>query len=110
MEYTKFQTLPPALPPSVKVGDTAVFTTLITYTDSTKATVTGQRILSYVIESDAADTAIANFITRSYNAANQLLFTQQSRLRIASNGTLTALSIDLQFATTSTNHFVYTKT
>lgn len=110
VEYAKFLTAPPALPASVKVGDTAVFATLTVYSDSTKATVTGQRLLSYVIEADTATTAVANLITKAYNTSSQLLFTQQLRYRIAADGTLTVISIDVQYSTTSTNHLVFTKT
>lgn len=109
-EYGVFLTVPSPLPTSVGVGDTAVFGTETIYTDSTKATVKGQRILSYVIEKDGASTstAIANLITRNFNTASQLLFTQQTRYRMTGDGTLRAVSIDVQFSTTSTNHFVYT--
>ena len=109
VEYTKFATAPPALPTSVKVGDTAVVATLTVYADSTKTAVTGQRVLSYVIESDTSTTAIANLITKAYNSSGQLLFTAQSRFRIAADGALTSMSIDIQYSTTSTNHIVFTK-
>ena len=109
VEYTKFLTAPPPLPASVKVGDTAVYATLTTYTDSTKSVTTGQRILSYVVEADTPNTAIGNLITKGYNASSQLLFTQQSRYRIAADGTLTVVSIDIQYSTTSNTHLVYTK-
>ena len=109
VEYTKFLTAPPSLPTSVKVGDTAIFATPTTYTDSTKSVATGQRILSYVVEADTANTAIVNLISKGYNASSQLLFTQQARYRIAADGTLTVMLIDVQFSTTSTNHLVYTK-
>ena len=109
VEYAKFLTAPPPLPASVKVGDTAVYATLTTYTDSTKSVTTGQRILSYVIEADTANTAVGNLITKGYNASSQLLYTQQARYRIAADGTLTAVSVDIQYSTTSTRHLVYTK-
>lgn len=109
VEYTKFQTAPPPLPTTVKVGDTAVYATVTVYTDSTKATLTGQRQLSYVVEADSASTAFVILITRSYNTANQLLFTSQSKYRIASDGTLTIFTIDVQYSTTSTVHLLYTK-
>jgi hypothetical protein len=110
VEYGKYLTIPTALPVSVKVGDTAVFGTETIYSDSSKQTVKGQRALSYVIESDGTSnsTAIANLITKDFNAANQPLFTQQSRYRIATDGKLTALSIDVQYSTTSTNHLLFT--
>ena len=109
IEFTKYATLPPQIPASVKVGDTAAYATLIIFTDSTMGTSTGQRFISYVIEADGANTVIANLITKSYNSAGQLLFTQQSRYRIAADGALTALSIDIQYSTTSTTHLLYTK-
>lgn len=110
VEYTKFQTTPPPIAASVKVGDTTVFATLTTYEDSGKSVTTGQRVLSYVIEPDGANTAIVNLISKAYNLSGQLLFTEQSRYRIAADGTLTAVSIDVQFSTTSTVHLVYTRT
>ena len=110
IEYARFLTLPPAFPTSVKPGYTADFATLTTYSDSTKATVTGKLVLSYVIESDTSTTALANFITRGYDAAGQPVFTQQIKYRIAADGTLTTVSIDVQNSTTSTTHLVLTKT
>ena len=107
-EYSKFESPPSQLPASVKVGDTAVFATLTTYADSTKAVPTGKRVLSYMIESDTTTTAIANIITRSYDLSNQLLATQQSRYRMAETGALTLASIDVQFSTTSSIHLIYT--
>ncbi len=107
-EYSRFASPPPDLPASVKVGDTAVVATLTTYADSSKTTVTGKRVISYLIEADTDTTAIANLSTRSYNTSDQLLVTQQSRYRMASSGTLTLLSIDVQFSTTSAVHLVYT--
>lgn len=109
VEYTKFLTAPPPLPASVKVGDTAVYATLTTYTDSTKSVTTGQRVLSYVVEADTANSAIGNLITKGYNASGQLLSTQQARYRIAADGTLTVVSIDIQLSAPSTTHLVYTK-
>lgn len=109
VDYSKYAAAPPSLPASVKVGDTAIFSTLTVYANSTKATVTGQRILSYVIESDSTTTAIANLITKSYNTSGQLLFTQQSRYRVAADGSLAVMSIDVQYSTTSSNRLVFTK-
>ena len=108
-EFTKYASLPPAIPSSVKVGDTAAYATLNVYTNSTMATATGQRFISYVIEADSANTAIVNLITKSYNTAGQLLYTQQSRYRIAADGLLTNVSIDIQYSTTSSTHLLYTK-
>jgi len=106
-EYAKFQTTPNPLPSSVKVGDAATFGTLTIYTDSTKTVSTGTRVLSYVIEADTPSTAIVNLIAKDFDLANQLTYTQQSRYRITTNGTLTAVSVDLQYSTT---HLLLTKT
>ena len=97
------------MPATASVGSTGVVANLTVYTDSTKAVVSGQRQLSYVVEADTSTTAIVNLITRSYNASNQLLFTQQSRFRIGATGPVTAVSIDVQYSTTSTNRLVYTR-
>lgn len=107
-DYAKFVSPPADLPATVKVGDTAVIATLTTYADSTKAVVNGKRELSYVIEADTSTTAIANLITKSYDVGNNLLATQQSRYRMAENGALTLLSIDVQFSFNSNIHLVYT--
>lgn len=109
-EYGKFLTVPSPVPTSVKIGDTAVVGTETIYTDSTKTTTKGQRTRSYVIEADGASTstAIVNLITRDFNTANQLLFTDQNRYRIVANGALTPVSEDVQYSTTSTTHLVLT--
>lgn len=110
LEYAKFAVAPTMLPASVKVGDAADYATLTTYTDSTKTTTTGRRVLSYVIEADTATTVIVNFTTKTYDTTNlQPLLTQQTRYRVAANGTETLLSIDVQYGVTSTAHLVYTK-
>ena len=107
-EYAKFQTAPPALPATIKVGDTAQFGSLIVYTDSTKTTVTGSRLLSYVVEADSVNSAIVNLISRDYDTANRLLSTQQSRYRITTAGAFSPVSIDVQYSTTSTVHILFT--
>ena len=66
-------------------------------------------MLSYVVEADTANTAIVNLISKAYNTANQPLFTQQGRYRIAADGTLSVMTIDIQYSTTSTTHLIYTK-
>ena len=108
VEYASFLSKPQSLPDAVKVGDTAVFATLTVYSSSAKTTITGQRVLSYVIETDTATTAIVRLIIRSYSATNALQFTQQSMYRIGEDGSLTILSIDIQYSGGSTTHLIYT--
>jgi hypothetical protein len=107
-EYGKVLSVPPPLPASVKVGDASVYATVTTYTDSTKTTVTGSRVLSYVIEADTSSTAIVNVISKDYDTANTLFFTQQSRYRMAADGKLTSTTIDAQY-NSSGAHLLFTK-
>lgn len=79
---------PLVLPVSVKVGDNGTIGTAIIYTDSTKATPSGQYVHSYAVEPDTANTAIFNLITKKYNSNSILISTEQARMRIASNGAL----------------------
>jgi len=107
-EYAKFESPPTDWPATVKVGQSGTISTLITYADKALAP-TGKRIISYEIKADTATTAIANIITRSYDLA-ALLATETMSYRIAEDGTLTPLLLDVQFKTTSTLHLIYTPT
>lgn len=97
------------LPLTVKVGDTAQFATIDVYASSAKQTKTGTRTQSYTVEADSNNTAIINLISKGYNISNQLLYTQQSRYRINASGQLTAVSLDIQYSTTSNSRMVLTK-
>ena len=88
----------PNIPTSVHVGDTGVAGTINEFTDSTKTTSAGTEANSYVIEADTATTAIANLISSGRDSFNVLQFTEQDRYRIAANGNLTLISIDIQYA------------
>ena len=112
VEYAKFAngTTPTALPTGAKVGDTGTLSTLTTYTDASKSTVTGSRTVTYAMEADTATTAILNVIVKTFDTSNALQVTQQSRYRVAADGSLTVLTIDVQYSGTSTAHLVYTKT
>ena len=105
-DYGVFLT-PPTIPNSVKVGDVAIIGTETLYTNSTKAVGTGRQDLSIVVEPDTASTAIVNLIFKEYNVSSQLLSTEQDRYRITSTGALTLVSVDIQYATTSTLHLVF---
>ncbi|HWH81860.1 MAG TPA: hypothetical protein VNU71_06450 [Burkholderiaceae bacterium] len=99
------------LPSAAKVGDTGTISTLNVYSNSAKTTKTGSRTVTYAIEADTATTSLVNVITKSYDnsATPQLLSTEQKRYRMtAGAATLTLVSDDVQFATTSTIHIVYT--
>jgi hypothetical protein len=96
----------PTLPTSVRVGDVGVIGTLNLYTNSTKSTSAGHQDESYVIEADTATTAIVNVISKYYNAAGTLTSTEQDRYRMAADGSLTAISLDIQYANGSTTHLI----
>ena len=96
----------PTLPTSVRVGDVGVIGTLNLYTNNTKSTSAGRQDGSYVIEADTATTAIVNVISKYYNAAGTLTSTEQDRYRMAADGSLTAISLDIQYANGSTTHLI----
>lgn len=94
--------VPPTIPASVKVGDTAILGTINLYTDSTKTTPNGRSDQSYVVEANTSDTAIVNMISKVYSQSGTLLATEQSRMRIDAAGTLTPVSEDILYATSNT--------
>ena len=104
-----YESLPTPIPASVRVGDTAQISVLNVYTDSTKSTLHSRHEMSYIIEQDTASTALFNLITKAYGAQNLLIATQQTRFRIASDGSLSLISIDLQYSAPSMMHLVMTK-
>jgi len=97
---------PPTFSNTARVGDVVVVGTVNKYTNSTKSTSAGRQENSYVIEPDTATTAITNLITKNYNTSNALTSTEQDRYRIAADGSLTLISIDIQYANGSTTHLV----
>ena len=107
-DYSKFETPPADLPASVKVNNSGTIATLTTYETSTSTVPTGKRVLSYEIKADTSTTVLTNIITRTYDAANNLLVTQTSSYRTAVNGSLTLVLIDVQFSFTSAIHLIYT--
>ena len=107
-DYSKFETPPADLPALVKVNDSGTIATLTTYESSTSTAPTGKRVLSYEIKADTSTTVLTNIITRTYDAANNLLVTQTSSYRTAVNGSLALVSIDVQFSFNSTIHLIYT--
>ena len=110
-EYATFQAAPTALPTTVQIGNSGTIVTLNTYNNSSKATLTGTRVIKWKVEADGTSTtsAIFNLITENYNTSNLLLSTQQSRYRMAQNGALAITTIDVQFSGTSVLHLLYTK-
>jgi hypothetical protein len=104
-DYSVWTSLP-SIPTAARVGDVAVVGTENKYTNSTKSTPTGTEENSYVMEADTATTAILNLISKNYNTAHTLTYTEQDRYRVAADGSLTLISIDIQYANGSTTHLV----
>jgi hypothetical protein len=96
----------PTFPVAAKVGDVAVVGTVNLYTNSSKTTPAGTEEHSYVIEADTATTAIVNLIIKSYTTSHVLTDTEQDRYRVAADGSLSLISIDIQYANGSTTHLV----
>ena len=94
------------LPTAARVGDASIVGTANIYSNSTKSTRTGKQDATLVIEADTATTAIANIILKYYTTSDVLSQTIQRRFRVAADGSLTLISIDVQFANGSTTHLI----
>ena len=82
------------------VGDTGTIGTTADFTDSSKITLAGKTVVSYVVEPDTASTAIVNLIFKTFDNSENLTSTEQDRYRISSTGALTPVSKDTLTLTT----------
>jgi hypothetical protein len=89
----------PTMPSIGKVGDTAVIGTFNVYTDSTKLNLLGTAKISYAVEADTANTAIANLIEDDYDTFNTLNASTQTRWKMDASGNVTFVSVRLTGAT-----------
>ena len=96
-----------SIPSSVTVGSTGTIGTSNNYATSAKSALIGQTAISYVIEADTATTAIVNLIARTTDSSGRLTSTEQDRFRITAAGAAAPVSIDIQYAVTSTAHLVF---
>ena len=96
----------PNVSTAARVGDVVVVGSANSYTDSTKTTSAGRTDYTYVMEPETATTAILNLIGKNYNASNVLTSTEQDRYRVAANGALTPISLDIQYSNGSTTHLI----
>lgn len=93
--------LPPlSIPISIMVGDTGTIGTTVDFTDSSKITLAGKTVVSYVVEPDTASTAIVNLIFKTFDNSENLTSTEQDRYRISSTGALAPVSKDTLTLTT----------
>lgn len=98
----------PLLPSAAKVGDAGAVGAINVFTDSTKSVSAGRRDVSYALEPDTGTTAVLNLTTRSYDAAGVLVLTQQDRYRVAADGALTPLTLDIQYSSGSSVRLIGT--
>ena len=99
---------PVTIPASVKVGDSGPMGTENEYADSSKTSSDGHEDQTYVVEADGPETAIVNFISKSYDATGALRSVEQDRYRITASGTLTAVSADLEYKQAPFLHLILT--
>jgi hypothetical protein len=95
------------MPTNVTNGSAGLVGNANTYTDSTKASLTGTAKLTYVVGQGSNGTLNVTLITQLFNNSQQLLVTSQAVYSLTSNNTLTLISIDTQASTTSTTHLAY---
>ena len=109
-QYVRFvPPAPAALPASVKVGDKGTMVTMNMYSSSSQIIRTGKRVLSYEIEPDTASTAIFDLITQDFDTTDAVTITEHSLYRMAADGTLTLLYIDVQYSPPDSRHLLYTR-
>jgi len=102
---------PGSLPASVQVGDIGSVAVEILYPDSTKTKPNGKTIRTYGIGADGAsssNSAIVLIINGNYDDADKLVFTQTDKYRMAADGSLSLLSVDVQYAGTNGLHLLMT--
>jgi hypothetical protein len=99
---------PPVVPETVSVGDSGTIGTLTFQVSSSDTTAAGHADRTYAIEKDgdSVTTAIANSISRVYDASPTpvLTSTSQVRYRIDTKGKLSIVSQDIK---TPTTHLVF---
>ncbi len=111
--YGVFSTPLTALPTQIQVGNTGMLGTETLYAIS-NGSQSGALTQSYIIEPDTTTTALLNIISKTYNASNVLILTQQDKYKIspdagdASKSVLTYKNSDLQYSYSSTTHIIYT--
>ena len=109
-QYVRFvPPAPGALPASVKVGDKGTIVTMNMYTSSSQTILTGKRVLTYQIEPDTASTAIFDLITQDFDINGDMKITEHSLYRMAADGTLSLLYIDVQYSPPDSRHLLYTR-
>jgi hypothetical protein len=100
-----------SFPVSVRVGDApGTYGTELLYSDSSKVALTGRAVRTWRIDADTASTAFVTLTTQVLGPTSLVETTQQSRYRIAADGVLSILSVDIQVAGANPLHLTLTPT
>jgi hypothetical protein len=83
-----------ALPTAAHVNDTGSVSSATTYTDSTKATVVGFTVSTFVVDSGTETSVIFHLIDKHYDGSNALVETVDERYRVTTDGIMTFVSVD----------------
>jgi hypothetical protein len=85
-EYAVIDNIPPSIPQTVKVGGSGVLYTFMRYNSSTKNTLLGTSVYSYVVEPDTATTALVTVVETVKDTAGKVTVTSGSVFRITPSG------------------------
>ena len=85
-EYAFIDNSPPSIPQTVKVGGSGVMYTFMRYNSSTKNTLLGTSVYSYVVEPDTAMTALVTIVETVKDTAGKVTETTSSVFRITPSG------------------------
>jgi hypothetical protein len=85
------------VPEAVRIGNSGVFGSAKTWTDSSRTFQIGTGTYSYVVEADGASTTsvIAKLVTRFVDTSNAPVFTETETYRLTASGWLTLLVDDV---------------
>jgi len=97
------------LPSAIKVGDTGLVGSVMTYNTSNfkkYGTPQGQADVTYLVEADTSSTALVNIISKVYDVNGKLTLLDQTRYQIDSNNNMILYSIDQQYYDSLSLHLI----
>ena len=100
-DYVVIDTGTQTIPTAARINDTAIVYTAKRYADSTKAVLRGTRKASYVLEADAASTALLSLVIEDINTSNVTTNKSTAQFRITPIGTFTRIKETIVEGTTT---------
>ena len=79
----------PTIPSAAHVADTGPLYTANRYANSTKATLLGTEVVTYVVEADTATTALVTIISTTKNTSGAVTSTATAQMRVTTANTFT---------------------